>query len=80
MRFKKGSFKLATETNGIIVPLTLKGTFDIQKRGEWKMKRNQLVTIIVGEPIYVDSLSNDEIKELSTKVREVIEENYKKIK
>lgn len=80
LRFKKGSFKLATETNGIIVPLTLKGTFDIQKRGEWKMKRNQLVTIIVGEPIYVDSLSNDEIKELSTKVREVIEENYKKIK
>ena len=65
LRFKKGSFKLATETNGIIVPLTLKGTFDIQKRGEWKMKRNQLVTIIVGEPIYVDSLSNDEIKELS---------------
>ena len=80
LRFKKGSFKLATETNGIIVPLTLKGTFDIQKRGEWKMKRNQLVTIIVGEPIYVDSLSNDEIKELSTKVRDVIEENYKKIK
>ena len=80
LRFKKGSFKLATETNGIIVPLTLKGTFDIQKRGEWKMKRNQLVTIIVGDPIYVDSLSNDEIKELSTKVREVIEENYKKIK
>lgn len=80
LRFKKGSFKLATETNGIIVPLTLKGTFDIQKRGEWKMKRNQLVTIIVGEPIYVDSLSNDEIKELSTKVREVIEKNYKKIK
>lgn len=80
LRFKKGSFKLATETNGIIVPLTLKGTFDIQKRGEWKMKRNQLVTIIVGEPIYVASLSNDEIKELSTKVREVIEENYKKIK
>ena len=69
LRFKKGSFKLATETNGIIVPLTLKGTFDIQKRGEWKMKRNQLVTIIVGEPIYVDSLSNDEIKELSTKVK-----------
>lgn len=80
LRFKKGSFKLATETNGIIVPLTLKGTFDIQKRGEWRMKRNQLVTIIVGEPIYVDSLSNNEIKELSTKVREIIEENYKKIK
>lgn len=80
LRFKKGSFKLATETNGIIVPLTLKGTFDIQKRGEWKMKRNQLVTVVVDEPIYVDSLSNDELKKLSTKVREIIEDNYKKIK
>lgn len=80
LRFKKGSFKLATETNGIIVPLTLKGTFDIQKRGEWKMKRNQLVTVVVDEPIYVDSLSNDELKDLSTRVREIIENNYKKIK
>lgn len=80
LRFKKGSFKLATETNGIIVPLTLKGTFDIQKRGEWRMKRGQLVTLVVDEPIYVDSLSKEEVKDLSTKVREIIEKNYKKIK
>lgn len=80
LRFKKGSFKLATETNGIIVPLTLKGTFNIQKRGEWRMKRGQLVTLVVDEPIYVDSLSKDEVKDLSTRVREIIEKNYKKIK
>lgn len=80
LRFKKGSFKLATETNGIIIPLTLKGTFDIQKRGEWKMKRNQLVTIVVDEPIYVSSLSKEELKDLSTTVREIIENNYRKIK
>lgn len=80
LRFKKGSFKLATETNGIIIPLTLKGTFDIQKRGEWKMKRNQLVTVVVGEPIYVSSLSKEELKDLSTTVREIIENNYRKIK
>lgn len=80
LRFKKGSFKLATETNGIIVPLTLKGTFDIQKRGEWRMKRGQLVTLVVDEPIYVDSLSKEEVKDLSTRVREIIEKNYKKIK
>ncbi|MBM6691110.1 1-acyl-sn-glycerol-3-phosphate acyltransferase [Fusobacterium mortiferum] len=80
LRFKKGSFKLATETNGIIIPLTLKGTFDIQKRGEWKMKRNQLVTVVVDEPIYVSSLSKEELKDLSTTVREIIENNYRKIK
>ena len=80
LRFKKGCFKLATETNGIIIPLTLKGTFDIQKRGEWKMKRNQLVTVVVDEPIYVSSLSKEELKDLSTTVREIIENNYRKIK
>lgn len=80
LRFKKGSFKLATETNGIIIPLILKGTFDIQKRGEWKMKRNQLVTVVVDEPIYVSSLSKEELKDLSTTVREIIENNYRKIK
>lgn len=80
LRFKKGSFKLTTETNGIIIPLTLKGTFDIQKRGEWKMKRNQLVTVVVDEPIYVSSLSKEELKDLSTTVREIIENNYRKIK
>lgn len=80
LRFKKGSFKLATETNGIIIPLTLKGTFDIQKRGEWKMKRNQLVTVVVDEPIYVSSLSKEQLKDLSTTVREIIENNYRKIK
>lgn len=80
LRFKKGSFKLASETNGIIVPLTVKGTFDIQKRGEWKMKRNQLVTIVVDEPIYVADLPKEELKELSTRVREIIENNYNKIK
>lgn len=80
LRFKKGSFKLATETNGIIIPLTLKGTFDIQKRGEWKMKRNHLVTVVVDEPIYVSSLSKEELKDLSTTVREIIENNYRKIK
>ncbi|STO32313.1 1-acyl-sn-glycerol-3-phosphate acyltransferase [Fusobacterium necrogenes] len=80
LRFKKGSFKLATETSGIIVPITLKGTFNIQKRGEWKMRRNQMVTIVVDEPIYINSLSKDEVKELSTTVREIIKSNYEKIK
>ena len=44
------------------------------------MKRNQLVTIVVDEPIYVSSLSKDELKDLSTTVREIIEKNYNKIK
>ena len=80
LNFKKGSFKLATETNGIIVPLTLKGTYDIQPRGTLKMARGKKVTLVVDEPIFVKNLSKDEEKVLATTVRDKIEENLEKIK
>lgn len=79
LNFKKGSFKLATETNGIIVPLTIKGSFNIQKRGEWKMKRHQRVDVVIDRPIFVSELSRDEVKELSVRVKQIIEDNYKSI-
>lgn len=79
LNFKKGSFKLATETNGVIVPLTLKGTYDIQRRGTLKMNRNQLVTLIVDEPIFVEELSKDELKDLSKIVRDIIVKNFEEI-
>lgn len=80
LNFKKGSFKLATETNGIIVPLTLKGTYDIQPRGTLKMARGKKVTFVVDEPIFVKNLSKDEEKVLATTVRDKIVENFEKIK
>ena len=80
LNFKKGSFKLATETNGIIVPLTLKGTYDIQPRGTLKMARGKKVTLVVDEPIFVKNLSKDEEKVLATAVRDKIVENFEKIK
>lgn len=73
--FKKGSFKLATETNGVIVPLTVIGSFEIQKRGELKMKRHCKVKLIVDEPIEMSALSKDEIKNLSKEVQEIIKGN-----
>lgn len=80
LNFKKGSFKLATETNGVIVPLTLKGTYDIQPRGTLKMARGKKVTLVVDEPIFVKNLSKDEEKVLATTVRDKIVENFEKIK
>lgn len=80
LNFKKGSFKLATETNGVIVPLTLKGTFDIQRRGDLRMKRGKKVTLVVDNPIHVDLLDRDELKNLSNTVKTIIEDNYRDIK
>lgn len=58
--FKKGSFKLALDTNGIIVPMTICGAIDIQKRGSMYINRNKKVKLIVEKPIDVSILSVDE--------------------
>ena len=73
------SFKLATETKGIIVPLTLKGTYDIQKRGTLKMNRGKLVTLVVDEPIFVEDIPKEELKNLNIKVRDIIVRNFEAI-
>lgn len=78
--FKKGSFKLITETKGVVVPLTLSGTIEIHKKGSWKMKRGQEVTLLVDRPIYTENLSPMELKELNERVKGIVEKNYKKIK
>ncbi|WP_432204553.1 lysophospholipid acyltransferase family protein [Cetobacterium somerae] len=70
--FKKGSFKLATETNGIILPLTIDGTFFVQNRRSVLIKSNQKVVVTVGKPIDLKKINLEESKNLSESVRELI--------
>lgn len=74
--FKKGSFKLALDTEGVIVPMTICGAMDIQKRGELSVHRNRKVKLIIEKPIYVSELSLEERKNLSSTVRNIVAENY----
>ena len=75
--FKKGSFKLVTETNGIILPLTIDGTFFVQRREKILMKSNQKVKLTVGKPIYLRGIDKREDKNLSETVREMISKEKK---
>jgi len=76
--FKKGSFRLATDTNGIIVPVTVKGTYAVQKRGSVLVNRGQKIKLIVDTPINVKEFSPEERKSLDVKVKNIIEENYRR--
>ncbi len=76
--FKKGSFKLATETKGVIVPVTIKGTYDIQRRGSITTKMGKTVKLIISKPIYVKDMEVAEIKKLDKIVRDIIVENFEK--
>jgi 1-acyl-sn-glycerol-3-phosphate acyltransferase len=74
--FKKGSFKLASDPMVKIVPITVKGTFDIQRKGSLKMSRGKKVKLIVNKVVDPKLLSRDEIKKLNDTVRGIIEESY----
>mgnify|MGYP004698902543 CR=1 FL=1 len=70
--FKKGSFKLATETNGIILPLTIDGTFFVQSRKNILIKPNKKVRLTVGKPINLKKIDQENSRNLSEIVRELI--------
>lgn len=72
--FKKGSFRLATDVNGIILPITVDGTFFVQNQKNIKINANKKVKLIIGKPIYLKTLTENEIKELSTNVRNIIKD------
>lgn len=74
--FKKGSFKLALDTNGIIIPMTIIGAMNIQRKGKVAIHRNQNVTLVIDTPIDVSKLSDEEKKNLNTKIRGIILKNY----
>lgn len=77
--FKKGSFKLAIDTNGIIVPMTICGAMNIQKRGSIVIHRNQKIKLIIEKSVDISKLSPEEKKNLSTEIRDMILKNYEKL-
>lgn len=78
--FKKGSFKLATDSRVKIIPVTLVGTYDIQKKGSLKITSNKNVKIIIDKPIDLEKICEDDEKNIQEIVNNIIKENYKKYK
>lgn len=75
--FKKGSMKLALKSAVPIVPITICGSYKAYENNNNKFFPTD-VTLVIGRPIIIDSLSKEERKNLSEKTKEVIQNNYKK--
>lgn len=73
--FKKGTFKLASDSGVIILPITIKGTLNIQGKGTYKITGSKVI-LIVDKYIEVKNLEREEKKELSKKVKDIIIKNY----
>lgn len=78
--FKKGSFKLATDTKVRILPITISGTYAVQSKKSLKVKGNKNIKVIVDKPIDLTTLPIQEQKNIHKIVNDIIKDNLKKYK
>ena len=58
---KKGGFHLAMHTNTPIVPVAIRGTISILKRGTRSMQKGKRVDVTIGAPIAVEGKTVDQL-------------------
>lgn len=76
--FHEGSFKFAQKTGCPIVPVSITNTDEaFENHFPWIGKAD--VTIMFGEPIYLDKLSKEEKKFAGSYTQKIIQENLDKI-
>ena len=65
--FRRGGFFLAIESGAPIIPVSVKGTYELMPRGKWLIRKGP-VRITFHEPIPVTGLTVETIPELMDKV------------
>jgi len=70
-RFRRGGFFLALESGTPIVPVSVKGTYELMPRRKWLVRKGQ-VRITFHEPIPVTGLPVETIPELMDRVRAAV--------
>jgi 1-acyl-sn-glycerol-3-phosphate acyltransferase len=74
--FKRGAFMLATRSGKKIVPLTIKGTFEILPKKKFRIRPGE-VKLFIDSPIEHNGATDKKSElELMEKVRNIIVENY----
>lgn len=74
--FKAGSFKLATKSKAMIVPVTIDGTYKVMEEGKGKIKSTDL-KLIIHPAIDTTTLSKEELAVLHETVQETVFEPLK---
>jgi len=70
-RFRRGGFFLAIAGGAPIVPVTIRGTFELMPKEQFGAKRGT-VSVVFHPPVPVDGYSEGNVAELIEKVREAV--------
>jgi 1-acyl-sn-glycerol-3-phosphate acyltransferase len=71
LRFRRGGFFLALESGAPIVPVTMRGTYELMPRGTWRIRPGR-VRIVVHEPVPVAGYSQATMPDLMERVRAAV--------
>ena len=66
--FKRGAFRTAAEAGVRIMPMCCKGSYEINRKGDWRIKPGHL-EIVFGKPLGPPDLSPQSQKAISTELR-----------
>jgi len=69
--FRRGGFFLALNSQTPIVPITIKGTYDLMPKGSFFIKRGKII-VIFHPPVSVKGFGQQNLPELVNNVRNVI--------
>ncbi|MFT9497777.1 lysophospholipid acyltransferase family protein [Anaerosolibacter sp.] len=69
--FKAGSLKLALKANVPIIPISIKGSYNMMPKGDWKIKAAK-VEVIISPAVSTENVAVKESNELTDRVREII--------
>ncbi len=75
--FKRGAFHLAVEAGARVIPVAISGTYEILPRDRWLPKWGKRVSIKIGEPIEVQTISLGETRAEEIRVMREAEERVK---
>jgi len=70
--FRRGGFFLALESQAAIVPMAIKGTFEIMPKGSFFVRRGK-IDVAFQSPVSVQGYSRDTMEKLIEKVRSIIQ-------
>ena len=74
-RFRRGGFFLAIAGGAPIVPVTIRGTFELMPKGRFGAKRGN-VSVVFHPPVPVDGYSERNVAELVEKVTAAVSSGF----
>ncbi len=77
--FRRGGFVLAIQSGKPVVPITIDGGYKVLPRGGLKVRSGN-IKVVIGKPIDSTPYSINQKGELMQKVREVVVENFNRIR